>query len=171
MQIFALSSVCAIHFYGHLFFFSYIILCLLPQSAHTVTRLLSAPIADLQILTLGWVIGHWEVIAATSEKYFLLLLLLSQGKRQLLPILNSLILHAGVEEGNAVSSTPQNKRYENKPLGNSNGMEETSAGIIKNEEKNNKLHQTRWSEACCEEVVPLQAEMPLHRIWCLPFFK
>ena len=40
---------------------------------------------------------HQEVTAVTSEKYFLLLILPSQGKRQLLPILNSLILHAGVE--------------------------------------------------------------------------
>lgn len=111
------------------------------------------------------------MIAATSEKYFLFLLLLSQGKRQLLPILNSLILYAGMEEGNAVSSTQQNTRCENKPLGNSKGMEEKSAGIIKNEGRNNKLHQTRWSEARCEEEVPLQAEMPLHHLWCLPYFK
>lgn len=80
----------------------------------------------------------------------------------MLPIDSPLILHAGVKEGNAVSFTPQNTRRENKLLGNSKGMEETSAGIIKNEGKNNKLHQIRWSEAHCEEEVLLQVEMPFY---------
>jgi len=44
-----LPFVCAILFYDHLFFFLYIILCLLPQSIHTITRLLSAQFADSQI--------------------------------------------------------------------------------------------------------------------------
>lgn len=89
----------------------------------------------------------------------------------MLPIGSSLILPAGVKEGNAVSFTPQNTRHENKLLGNSKGTEETSAGIIKNEGKNNKLHQIRWSEAHCEEEAPLHVEMPFHRVRYLLYFK
>lgn len=87
----------------------------------------------------------------------------------MLPIGNSLILHAGVKECNAVSFTPQNTRCENKLLGNFKGTEETSAGVMKNEGKNNTLHQIRWSETHCEEEVPLQAEMPFHQY--LLYFK
>lgn len=75
------------------------------------------------------------MIAASLEKYFLFFLLLCQGKRQLLPILSSLIVYNEVEEGKAISSTPQNRRHESKPLGNSKGMEKTSAGIVKKERK------------------------------------